>query len=120
MGSWQYSSERVKIGPHNAYVMIVLKLGLLGLAVYSLLAFSFFRRMLVARKKLPPGPARAYVEMSLVTFAAAHACMSGYGFSLIIFVFYAIGITAFRLLQDGREVTAQPEEVSRENLARYF
>jgi O-antigen ligase len=120
MGNWQYSNEKIKVGPHNAYVEIVLKLGLVGLAVYVLLAFSFFRRMLVARKKLLPGPARAYVEMSLVTFAAAHACMSGYGFSLIIFIFYAIGITAFRLLQDGREVTAQREEVSRENFARYF
>ena len=119
-GNWQYSSQRVKVGPHNAYVEIVLKFGLLGLAIYVLLAFSFFRRMLVARKKLPPGPARAYIEMSLVTFGAAHACMTGYGFSLLIFIFYAIGITAVRLLQDGVEVTAQREEVSRENVPRYF
>jgi O-antigen ligase len=120
IGNWQYSSEQVKVGPHNVYVEIVLKLGLLGLAIYILLAFSFFRRMLVVRKKLPLGPARAYVEMSLVTFAAAHACMSGYGFSLIIFIFYAIGITASRLLQGKREVAAQREEVRRENLARSF
>jgi O-antigen ligase len=119
-GSWQYSSEKVRIGPHNAYVEIVLKFGLLGLAIYVLLAFSFFRRMLVARKKVPPGPARAYIEMSLVTFGAAHACMTGYGFSLLIFIFYAIGIVAVRLLQDGLEVTAQPEEVGHENVHRYF
>jgi O-antigen ligase len=119
-GSWQYSNQRVKVGPHNAYVEIVLKFGLLGLAVYVLLAFSFFRRMLVARKKLPPGPARAYIEMSLVTFGAAQACMTGYGFSLLIFIFYAIGITTVRLLQDGLELTAEREEVRRENVHRYF
>jgi O-antigen ligase len=107
VGNWQYSNERVEVGPHNAYVEIVLKFGLLGLAVYVFLAFSFFRRMLVARRRLPPGPARAYIEFSLVTFGAAHACMTGYGFSLMVLVCYAIGITAVRLLQDGRAFTAQ-------------
>jgi hypothetical protein len=120
MGNWQYSNQRVKVSPHNAYVVIVLKLGLFGLAVYVLLAFSFFRRMFVARRKLPPGPARAYIEMSIVNFGAAHALMTGYDIGLMPLIFYAIGITAVRLLQDGRDVTAQGEEVSRENLPRYF
>jgi len=120
IGTWGAADQRVTVVPHNAYVEIVLKLGLLGLALYVLLAFSFFRRMLVARKKLPPGPARAYIEMSLVTFGAAHAYMTGYGFSLIILISYAIGITAVRLLQDGREVTAEREEVIRESLHRAF
>ena len=76
LGPWGTGSivaQRVKVGPHNAYVEIVLKFGLLGLAIYVLLAFSFFRRMFVARKKLPPGPARAYIEMSIVNFGAAQA-----------------------------------------------
>jgi len=100
VGNWRYSNVRVKVGPHEAYVEVVLKLGLLGLAVYLLLAYSFFRKMLVARKKLKPGSAKAYIDMSLVTFGAAHVFMTGYGFSLITLVSYAIGITAVRLLQD--------------------
>jgi O-antigen ligase len=114
--SWDYQNQEVTVGPHNAYVEIVLKFGVLGLAVYALLALSFLRRMFAARKKLPPGPARAYIEMGIANFGAAHAIMTGYDLSLIALIFYAIGITAVRLLQDGWDVTAWQEEMSREKL----
>lgn len=84
------------IQPHNAYIQILMKFGLVGLLVYGLLVYKFFRHTLAVRKRLPPGPLRAYVEMGIVNFGAAHAYMMGYGFSLIIFVFYALGMGAAR------------------------
>jgi hypothetical protein len=96
---WFNRRTEVKADPHNAYVQIVLKFGLLGLVVYGLLVFSFFRKIFAVRKKLPPGPMRAYVEMSFLNLGAAHAYLTGYGFSLIILIFYAMGISAINLLQ---------------------
>jgi O-antigen ligase len=97
---WYDRAEEVTVGPHNVYVQILIKFGLLGLAAYGLLVFTFFRRMLAVRRALPPGPARAYVEMSILNFGAAHAYMTGYGFSLIMFVFYAIGMAALSLVKN--------------------
>lgn len=98
---------KVTYAPHNAYVQIVLKFGLLGLFVYGLLVFSLFRKIFAARNRLPPGPMRAYIEMSLVNVGAAHAYMTGYDFSLVMLIFYAVGISAVKLLQDVREVDEQ-------------
>jgi O-antigen ligase len=82
--SWIVERRKLTFEPHNAYVQIVLKMGLLGLVIYGLLAFNFFRRIFAVRKKLPPGPMRAYAEMSILNFGAAHAYMMGYGFSLFM------------------------------------
>lgn len=119
MGNWQYSNVKVRVSPHNAYVEILLKLGLLGLAIYLALVFSFFKRMLLMRQKVAPGFSRACIEISVVNFAAIHAMMTGYDLSLIGLVFYAIGVVAVMLLQD-EAATAQRQEMSRENLRRYL
>ena len=100
------------VGPHNTYVMIVLKLGLLGLVIYGLLVFRFFHKILGVANNLPRGPMRAYLEMSVVNFGAAHAYMMGYDFCLIILMFYAIGTSAARLLEDFREVSEQRKEAA--------
>jgi len=80
--------------PHNAYVQMIMKFGLFGLLVYGLLVYKFFRHSLAVRKRLPPGPLRAYVEMGIVNVGAAHAYMIGYGISLIVLIFYALGMGA--------------------------
>lgn len=102
--SWNTRGSVVKAAPHNGYVQIVLKFGLFGLVVYACLAFRFFRKTLDARQKAPPGPMKAYVEMGILNFGAAHAYLMGYGFPLIMLIFYALGMSAARLLQDCREV----------------
>jgi O-antigen ligase len=107
---WFYKGYEIKISPHNAYVEMISKFGVLGLVIYGLLVLSFFRKMFVVRKKLPPGPMRAYVEMSILSFGSAHAYMSGYGFPMIVLIFYAIGISTARLLQDFEEVAVQHEQ----------
>jgi O-antigen ligase len=115
---WYYRLHEVTYSPHNAYVQILLKFGLLGLGVYCALVLTFFRRALKIRRRLPPGPARAYVEMSILNFGAAHAYMTGYGFSLIILVFYAIGITAVGLVQDdASRARYSPDLVLRPNIS---
>jgi O-antigen ligase len=86
-----------KIEPHNAYIQMIMKFGLFGLLVYGLLVYEFFRLTLAARKRLSPGPLRAYVEMGIVNFGAAHAYMMGYGINPIVLVFYALGMGAVRL-----------------------
>jgi O-antigen ligase len=106
---WYNGTQEVTAVPHNAYVTLVLKFGLLGLAVYGLFACAFFRRMFAIRKALPPGPPRAYVEMSLLNVGGAHAVMIGYDFSAMVLVFFAIGITAAGLFHgkpDCSEETA--------------
>jgi hypothetical protein len=74
-----------------------MKIGLFGLAVYGLLVYKFFRLTLAARKRLSPGPLRAYVEMGIVNFGAAHAYMVGYSIHPIVLIFYALGMGAVRL-----------------------
>jgi O-antigen ligase len=105
---WSDRAEEVTVGPHNAYVQILIKFGLLGLALYCLLAFSFFRRALIISRRLPPGPVKACVEMSVLNFGAAHAYMTGYGFSLIIFVFLGIGMAALKLADNASGASRRP------------
>jgi hypothetical protein len=90
--TWYYANEMVTAPAHNVYVEILLKLGVLGLVLYSLLVFSFLRRMLLVRNTLPRGLLKACVETSVVTFVAAQASMIAYDFSLIMLVFYGLGI----------------------------
>jgi hypothetical protein len=73
-----------------------MKFGLVGLLVYGLLVYKFFRHTLAVRKRLSPGPLRAYVDMGIVNFGAAHAYMMGYGLTLIVLIFYALGMGAAR------------------------
>jgi O-Antigen ligase len=101
--------EKVRVDPHNGYVQIILKLGLLGLIMYGLLVFTFFRKVIPVWKKLPQGPMKAFVEISILNVGVAHAYMMGYGFadgfSGIMLLFYAMGMGAVRLCQDyGRSV----------------
>jgi O-Antigen ligase len=90
--SWHRGKQVIKAGAHDVYVEIVLKLGVLGLVIYALLVFSFLRRMLLVRNKLPKGLVRACVEAAVVNFIAAQASMIAYDFSLITMVFYGLGI----------------------------
>jgi hypothetical protein len=117
---WFSRGVKVTVVPHNVYVQIVLKFGLLGLVGYGLLVLSFFRKTFAVRNKLPPGPMKAYIEMSLLNFGAAHAYMTGYDFSLIILIFYAIGISTVKLLQDVWESTECHEQWVCKDLHDYF
>lgn len=89
--TWYYGNEVITAPPHNVYVEILLKLGVLGLVMYALLVFSFLRRMLLVRNKLSRGIVRACVEASIVTFVAAQASMTAYDFTVIILIFYGLG-----------------------------
>jgi O-antigen ligase len=106
---WYHHTQEVTYSPHNAYVQILLKFGLLGLGVYCALILTFFRRAMRVRRRLPPGQARAYMEMSILNFGAAHAYMTGYGFSLIILVFYAVGVTTAGLVQ---KYASKPQDLT--------
>jgi hypothetical protein len=98
--SWFYRGEKEFVQPHNAYVQLILKFGILGLIIYGLLVLRFFRKVFAVREKLPPGAMRAYVEMSILSFGSMHAFILGYGFSVIGLIFYAIGISTTKLLMD--------------------
>jgi hypothetical protein len=80
--------------PHNAYEQMVIKFGFFGLLIYGLLVYKFFRHTFAVRKRLSPGPLRAYVDMGIVNVGAAHAYMIGYGINLIVLIFYALGMGA--------------------------
>ena len=96
--------------PHNAYIQMVLKFGLCGLAIYGLLAFEFFRKASVYRKRLAPGPMKAYIEMGIITFGAGHGYMFGYGVESIMLIFFAVAMTAAEL---SKRELGQPHRVSR-------
>jgi hypothetical protein len=113
--------------PHNAYVQMVLKFGLFGLIMYALLTFQFFHKTLTVRKKLRPGPMRAYVDMGVLNFGAAHAFLLGYGLMPIILVFFAVATAATKLsqmlLRDARYPVGTSSEprnllLSRSSLSR--
>lgn len=114
--SWYNGTEEVISSPHNAYIQIILKFGLLGLIVYGFLVLSFFRNMRVVRDTLPRGPVRAYIEISVLNFAAAHAFMIGYDFSPIILIFYAMGISSINVLQEAGHIAARDARSVRDDL----
>ena len=99
--SWSHRGSKVETSPHNAYLQMILKFGLIGLIIYGLLAYEFFRKTLYVRKTLPRGPMRAYVEMGILNFGAAHAYMMAYGIDLIVLIFFAVGMSAVRLHRDS-------------------
>ncbi|HXH09763.1 MAG TPA: O-antigen ligase family protein [Alphaproteobacteria bacterium] len=103
--SWMAGRYEVKTAPHNAFVQLVLKFGLVGLMIYVVLALRFFRTTLSARRSLPPGRMRAYVEVGLVNYGAAHAYMMGYGFELSMLIFFALAMGAATLLRSRRNIT---------------
>src|SRR5262249_57811728 len=89
--------DAVTVVPHNAYVQMILKLGLFGLCIYVLLVGQFFWAALKAKSKLSPGPRRAYVEMGLLNFGAAHAYFMGYGMDMSSLIFVALAMVAAQL-----------------------
>jgi len=54
---------------------------------------------------LPRGPMRAYVEMGILNFGAGHAYMMGYGFNLIMLIFFGLALSAVRLQRDSWAVS---------------
>jgi len=110
--TWYYGNEAVTAPAHDVYVEIVLKLGVVGLILYALLVFSFLRRMLRVRNRLPRGLVRACVEAGVVNFMAAQACMIAYDFALITLVFYGLGIAGAGLFaSEEAQTSAQAHEI---------
>jgi O-Antigen ligase len=101
---WDDQGALVSASPHNGYIQLVLKLGLFGLAIYTLLVFEFFRRALVFRKRLPPGPLRAYLDIGMLNFGAGHAFMLGYGIVSSILVFFSVTVCAIKLSENFHKV----------------
>jgi hypothetical protein len=96
-GYYQWRRKEGAPSPHNGYVQMFLKFGLFGLGVYVLLASKFFMGTLKARSKLSPGPRRAYVEMGIINFGAAHAFFMGYGINMSVLFFVALAMVAVQL-----------------------
>jgi len=111
--SWEFEGTLLRVSPHNGYIQMALKLGLLGLAIYSLLAVEFFRRAAVFRKTLSPGPMKAYLDMGIVNFGAGHAYMLGYGIFSAILVFFAVALCAIKLSENFQEVTTTSPALAR-------
>jgi O-antigen ligase len=106
---WYVKGHAIRFEPHNGYVQIILKFGFLGLIVYVLLTVRFFRTVASVRNKLAPGIPRAFVEMGIVNFGAAHAYVMGYGFTLIMLVFYALGMNAVKQIVSNIALARQDE-----------
>jgi hypothetical protein len=110
--SWGSGRSEVIASPHNAYIQLMLKFGLVGLLIYGLLLVEFFRKTLSVRKKLPPGPIRAFLEMGILCFGAGHGYMLGYGIMPIMMIFVGLALSAMRLsqqnLRDDNESRRRP------------
>jgi O-antigen ligase len=91
---WKFGNATITVAPHNAYVQLILKFGLIGLIIYVLLASHFFLRSLAVKKGLGPGEMRAYVEMGILSFGAFHAYMLGYDFHLNPLIYFAVAMSA--------------------------
>jgi O-antigen ligase len=99
--SWEFKGSERTASPHNAYLQMMLKFGLFGLSLYSLLAIQFFRKTLRVRRKLRPGPMKTYIELSILTFGAVHAYMLGYGIHPFALTFLGMGICAAKLAEQS-------------------
>jgi hypothetical protein len=106
--SWKFRQTQETESPHNAYFQTLMKFGSFGLILYGLLVVQFFRKTLRVRRKLRPGPTKAYIEMAILSFGATHAYMIGYGFHPFALVFFGVGISAVKLAQES---TRQPQAV---------
>jgi O-antigen ligase len=98
--SWKLGSYEVNNFPHNAYVQMLLKFGLLGLLLYLLLVWEFFRKALAVRSRVGQGPMRAYLEIGIVCFGAMHGYLLGYGFEPITVVVFAVALSAMTLYRE--------------------
>jgi hypothetical protein len=76
---------------------MVLKFGLFGMGVYVLLAGRFFLVALKARSRLSLGPMRAYIEMGIINFGAAHAYFMGYAIDTCLLIFVGLAMVAVQL-----------------------
>jgi O-antigen ligase len=94
---WLDKSHLWGVAPHNGYLQMVMKFGLFGLCIYALLAGKFFLATLKARGKLSLGPRRAYVEIGIINFGAAHAYLMGYGIEMSMLIFVALAMVAAQL-----------------------
>jgi O-antigen ligase len=94
---WEFRGSKLGYSPHNAYVQLVLKFGLFGLSIYILSALRLFYTAAVLRKRLRPGPLKAYTDMGIVNFGAAHAYCLGYGFEPIMMIFFAVAMGVVQL-----------------------
>jgi O-antigen ligase len=94
---WLDKSGLWGVAPHNGYLQVVIKFGLFGLCIYALLAGKFFLATLKARGKLSLGPRRAYVEIGIINFGAAHAYLMGYGIEMSMLIFVALAMVAAQL-----------------------
>jgi O-antigen ligase len=104
--SWQFQGgEKINYSPHNAYVQMTLKFGLFGLAIYVLLVFQLFRKVLIYRKRLPSGPIRTYLDIGLLSFGAGHGYMLGYNIVPVIWFFFAVAVSAIKLSDNFHRVT---------------
>jgi len=102
---WEFDGQLLRVSPHNAYIQIVLKLGVFGLVIYSLLAIEFFRKSLISRKRIPPGPMKAYLDIGILNFGAGHAYMLGYGIVPLMPVFFAVAVCVIKLSENFNKVT---------------
>lgn len=64
-------------------------------------ALQFFRKTLAVRKKVKARPVRAYVQMGILNFGAAHGDMLGYGSERIMLIFFAMATSAAKLPQEA-------------------
>gem|GEM_PF-5241955 len=95
--SWIDRGVEITVSPHNGYVQIFLKMGLVGLTIYALFVLTFFRKTLHVRKKIPPGYKKACLEIGIVNIVAAHAYMIPYGIPLFMLIFCAVSMSAIKL-----------------------
>jgi hypothetical protein len=98
--SWEFRGTEITFSPHNAYVQMVLKFGLLGLVIYGLLVREFISRAGRYRKRLSRGPMAAYVETGILNFTAGHAYMLGYGIVPVMLFFFALTLCATRVIDN--------------------
>jgi len=106
---WEFDGKLLRVSPHNAYIQMALKLGVLGLVIYSLLAIEFFRKSLISRKGLPPGPMKAYLDIGILNFGAGHAYMLGYGIVPSMLVFFAVAFCAIKLSENLQRATTESQ-----------
>jgi O-antigen ligase len=116
---WEVEGKIVGFTPHNAYVQLLLKLGLVGLVVYGLLVFEFFLRALISRKTLPSGAMKAYVDVGILNFGAGHGYMLGYGIAPVMLVFFAVAVCAIELSKTFAKGTASPVLAGRPRRIRW-
>ncbi len=90
--SWFLRGHEITVSPHNGFVHILLKLGVLGLFLYIGVVISFFTRAVKLWRRLPPSFVKTALEVSIVTFAAAQGYLLGFSFDWSIWLSIGIGL----------------------------